>query len=188
MRRGVLAAAVMLLLASPACAASLPTSPAAPGDDFPGAVPIAVTWPSDWLEAIPGESVDGIAGAVVDLRLEYQDDTWTWRVTSLDPGMDLFGEQVTEPRRGLEALLDAETGALLRQQQVELREDQIADTRMGAAGAARLSGEEYPSPRIIALTLTSDAGAPVWRATMYDTETGETSVQVLDASDSAIEP
>jgi len=154
------------------CAAPFPDSPSEAAANFPaGGIPTQVLWPSDWLEGIAGES-EAIGGRIVGLGLEYRDDTWVWRVTSTDPEMDWTGEQVADPLRGREALLDAETLTPLQQRHVSLPESAAVHIDVGTAEAARLSGEIYPDPRLIALELTEESGEPHWEATMMRMETG----------------
>jgi hypothetical protein len=116
--------------------------------------------------------------------LEFVDGNWVWRVRSLDPGHDVFGEQVTDPKRGREALIDASTLALITHHAVELSEAELAEPEVSYYDAAQLSGEQYPSPRLIELSRDMDAGRPVWRITTYDTETGIQSVSTVGAAQS----
>jgi hypothetical protein len=46
--------------------------------------------------------------------------------------------------------------------------------------AARLSGEQWPSPLIIEMARVEESGSPAWRITTCDTETNEQSVMTLD--------
>lgn len=171
--------AVVLMLA--ACGASFPEAPQAVGEDYPSeGVPESVAWPSDWLEGFVGES-NSPPGPIVGLRLEYVEDQWVWRVRSLDPGRDAFGESVTQPDRGQEALYDAGTLARLDTRSVTLTEAELADIRVSAYDAAQLSGEVYPSPRLIELQRVVADGNPTWRITTYDTETGAQSVLTVGA-------
>jgi hypothetical protein len=117
----------------------------------------------------------------VGLRLEYVEGQWAWRVRSLDPGRDIWGESVTEPDRGQEALYDASTLARLQEHHVTLTDAELAALDVGAYGAAQLSGEVYPSPRLIELERVVEDGRPAWRVTTYDTETGVQSVVTLEA-------
>lgn len=164
------------------CGASFPEVPDSVGEEYPtSGVPVSVAWPSDWLEGLFGES-NSPPGPVVGLRLEYVDDQWVWRVRSLDPGRDAWGESVTEPDRGQEALYDASSLAVLQKRQVTLTEAELADLGVSAYAAAQLSGEVYPSPRLIELALIMQDGRPTWRITTYDTETGLQSEVTVDAS------
>lgn len=194
MRRAAMArrSGVVLILTAvaslTACSwSTFPASPETVGADFPeGGIPTAVTWPSDWLDAVIGEPNDGISGEIVDLRLEYHSGAWMWRVTSLDPGRDWLDEMVTEPDRGLESILDATDLSSTQQHHVTLSEDQLADVDVGAYEAARLSGEEYPSPRLVAMELTSVDGLPTWRVTIREQEDGEFSTLEIDAMDGTV--
>lgn len=115
------------------------------------------------------------------LRLEYVADRWVWRVRSLDPGRDIWGDSITEPDRGWEAFYDASTFARLQEHHVTLTDAELADLGVGAYGAAQLSGEVYPSPRLIELKRVAEDGRPTWRITTYDTETGVQSEVTLEA-------
>ncbi|MER7796400.1 hypothetical protein [Microbacterium sp. NPDC096154] len=166
-------------LAVTACGARFPELPEAVGEDFPdGAIHTAVAWPSDWLEGLAGES-EAVGGQIVGLRLEFVDDTWMWRLRSRDPGYDLFGESITEPDRGREALVDAATHEVVAQRHVELTEAELTPGRIAALTAARLSGERYPSPRIVAMESIVEDDGPAWRITLRDTETGAQSLTTV---------
>lgn len=170
---------VGLMLAG--CGASIPDGPDSVGENYPiGGIPVSVAWPSDWLEGFVGEP-NSPPGPIVGLRLEYVEDQWVWRVRSLDPGRDIWGESVTEPDRGQEALYDASTLALVQEHHVTLTDAELADMGVGAYGAAQLSGEVYPSPRLIELERVLEDGRPAWRITTYDTETGVQSEVTLEA-------
>jgi hypothetical protein len=178
---GVTVGAGTLCLAG--CVAALPSPPPDVGADYPeSGIPTEVAWPSDWLEGIAGES-NSPAGPIVGLRLEYIEDQWMWRVRSPDPGRDIWGESVTEPDRGQEALYDASTLARVREQHVTLTDRELAELSISAYDAAQLSGEVYPSPRLIELERVEKDGRPAWRITTYDTETGAQSVVTLGAED-----
>ncbi|PZT86208.1 MULTISPECIES: hypothetical protein [unclassified Microbacterium] len=162
--------------------ASFPDAPDSVGEEYPtSGVPVSVAWPSDWLEGFFGEA-NSPPGPLVGLRLEYVDDQWVWRVRSLDPGRDEWGESVTEPDRGQEALYDASTLAVKQKRHVTLTEAELADLGVSAYAAAQLSGEVYPSPRLIELALIMQDGRPAWRITTYDTETGLQSEVTVDAN------
>lgn len=164
-----------------ACTASFPSPPTGVGDEYPdGGVPVSVAWPSDWLEGFVGEP-NSPPGPIVGLRLEYVEDEWVWRVRSLDPGRDIWGESITEPDRGQEALYDASTLALVQKHHVMLTEAELAQASVGAYDAAQLSGEVYPGPRLIELERVVEDGRPAWTVTTYDTETGVQSVVTLEA-------
>lgn len=196
MRRMTRKLAIATLLATAlltaGCEAPFPEAPASVGEQYPsGGVPLDVAWPSDWLEGFVAEP-NSPPGPIVGLRLEYTAQRWVWRVRSLDPGRDVFGDSVTEPERGWEALYDASTLAVVREQQVTLTAAELegADEpgRISAAGAARQSGERYPSPRLIELARVEADEGSVWRVTMYDTETGMQSTVVLDSDRRESEP
>lgn len=164
-----------------ACTAFFPSPPTVVGEDYPdGGVPVGVAWPSDWLEGFVGEP-NSPPGPIVGLRLEYVEDQWVWRVRSVDPGRDIWGESVTEPDRGQEALYDASTLALVQKHHVTLTEAELAELSVGAHDAAQLSGEVYPGPRLIELERVMEDGRPAWTVTTYDTETGAQSVVTLEA-------
>lgn len=170
-------------LAISGCSASLPQAPHAVGDDFPsGGIPSSVAWPSDWLESVPGESF-GFGWPIVGLRLEHVDERWVWRVRATEQDRDLFGEDVRDSVHGVESIIDAATLDVIAQQDVELTEAESAPDGVGVYWAAQLSGEEYPTPRIIELERVIEDGAAVWRITTYDTGTGTQSEKKVDAAD-----
>lgn len=173
----LLGSAVLLaaLLGLTACAPPFPEPPDTIGADYPGAIPVSVAWPSDWLEGVPGES-HAAGWPIVGLQLEHVNGRWVWRVRNPDPGRDIFGESITDPDRAREALIDASTLTLVDERHVVLTEAELAGVEMGAYEAAQLSGEVYPSPRLIGLTQKSEDGRTVWEITTYDTETGVVSV------------
>ena len=176
---GVIVVAGALVLSG--CAPAFPSPPTGVGEDYPDSgIPTGVAWPSDWLEGFVGEP-NSPPGPIVGLRLEYVEGQWAWRVRSLDPGRDIWGESVTEPDRGQEALYDASTLARLQEHHVTLTDAELAELDVGAYGAAQLSGEVYPSPRLIELERIVEDGRPAWRITTYDTETGVQSVVTLEA-------
>lgn len=182
------AAVLAALLPLAGCSVSFPDPPATVGDDFPAyGIPTQVTWPSDRIGGLSSTGGTG-DGAIVGLRLEYLHDRWVWRVTSGDPGRDWLDERVVDPSRGKEAIVDATDHELLQHRRIELSEAQLARVEVGADQAARLSGEVYPSPRLIELELVSASGGPAWRAVLYDTETGEQTVLMIDAMGSGVEP
>ena len=164
-----------------ACGTPLREPPGTVGDDYPAyGVPLDVSWPSDWLSGY-GSEAGAVGAPIVGLRLEYVDDRWVWRVRTIDPGRDLFGEQVTEPDRGSEAFIDASTREVLKHHFVELTDAELAEVELSAYDAAQLSGEAYPSPRLVELTRQLENGRPVWVVTTLDTENGTFSVLTLDA-------
>lgn len=181
--RRMTASAFLLIaaLTTAACAGSFPESPDTIGADYPSdGIPTSVAWPSDWLEGFVGES-DAVGGSIVGLRLDYIDDTWMWRVRSMDPGVDGFVEQVADQTRGREALIDASTLKLVKQHEVELTEAEQSDVKVSYYDAAQLSGETYPSPRVVGLERTLKDGHSAWTITTCDTSTGRISVAVVDA-------
>ncbi|NLA10034.1 MAG: hypothetical protein GX871_07520, partial [Microbacteriaceae bacterium] len=110
--------ATALVLAG--CATPFPEPPGAVGQEYPSdGVPLSVAWPSDWLEGFVAEP-NSPPGPIVGLRLEHVEARWVWRVRSVDPGRDAFGESVTDPDRGWEALYDASTLTVLREHEVRL--------------------------------------------------------------------
>jgi hypothetical protein len=164
-----------------ACDSAFPTPPPAAGEGYPdGGIPTDVAWPSDWLEGFAGEA-NSPAGPIVGLRLEHHADKWVWRVRSLDPGRDIWGESVTDPERGEEALYDATTLARLQEHHVTLAEAELADISISAYDAAQRSGEVYPSPRLIELERVVKDGIPTWRVTTYDAGSGVQSEMILEA-------
>lgn len=180
--RGLAGASILAgIVGLTSCGASVPDAPDAVGDDYPGGgIPSSVAWPSDWLESIPGESY-GFGWPIVGLRLEYVDDQWVWRVRSAEAEKDLFGDVVSDSDHGLESLIDAATLDVIVQHDVELTEAELAADGVGVYWAAQLSGETYPSPRIVELERDIEGGVSVWRITTYDTETGVQSVKTVDS-------
>ena len=165
-----------------ACSASFPGSPPSIGADYPNSgIPTSVAWPSDWLEGFVGES-DAVGGPIVGLRLEYVEDTWMWRIRSLDRGANILGERTKESPRGREALVEARTLELVNQREVELSETELAELSVSYYEAAQLSGETYPSPRLVGLERATGDNRPAWKITTYDTETGAVSVTSVHAS------
>lgn len=165
-----------------AACSSFPESASSIGADYPSSgIPTSVAWPSDWLEGFNGES-DAVGGPIVGLRLEYVEDTWVWRVRSLDSGVDFLGQRPRESSRGREALVDASTLKLVKHHEVELSEAELAELRVGPYTAAQLSGETYPSPRLVGLELVLVDNHPTWKITTYDTETGAISITSINAS------
>lgn len=143
--------------------------------DYPSAgIPTEVKWPSDWLKGFTSE---GVRGEIVSLDLDYEQGQWIWEVTSRDPGTDN-----ANPGRGLEADLAADTLKVLQHREVQLDTDEQAQVKIGAAEAARLSGEKSPDVRLIELSLDEDRGAPVWEATVLDTGSGAETDLTIDAN------
>ena len=171
--------AAVLLAAAAACTAcsSVPPAPAALGDDFPGSCkPPELTWPTDFLEALPSEG--GVGGNVVGLRLEYIDDKWVWRIRAATDRYDHFGERVDDPSAGQESLLDVRTLEVLTKHDVELTEAEQG-AKINALDAAMQSGETWPSPLIIEMTRITEDGSSVWQVTTCDTATNEQSVMIV---------
>jgi hypothetical protein len=162
------------------CSAAVAPPPEAVGDDYPGTcLPPELSWPSDFLESLPGESA-AVGGSIVGLRLEYVDAEWVWRIRSVDTREDAFGERVEDPSFGKESLVDVRTLEPLSTQQTELTEAEQQLTGSGAYGAAQAAGEQWPSPLIIEMARVMDAGTPRWQITTCDTATNEQSVMTVD--------
>ncbi|MGV2900798.1 hypothetical protein ACNPM4_03890 [Microbacterium sp. AGC62] len=179
LRASALALAGMLACAG-CSAAAVPSPPEAVGDDFPGTcLPSEVSWPSDFLESLPGES-EAIGGAIVGLRLEWLDDDFAWRLRSADTRKDTCGERVDDPSFGRESLVDVRTLEVLSTGETELTEAEQQLNGSSAYTAAQLSGEEYPSPLIVEMARVMDDGAPVWQLTTCDTATNELTVTTLN--------
>lgn len=150
-------------------------------DDYPkDGIPTSVLWASDWLEGFRGES-EGSRGTIVAIDLDYERGEWVWEVTSRDPG---DGKEF--PTRGFEAKLAADTLEVLSDREVQLDADDLAETKLGIAEAARISGEKSPSPRLIELSLDEERGVPVWEATIVDTETRAETDLTIDANSGEI--
>lgn len=178
LRLSVGASIVAAAVALTACS-TVPDAPSAVGEGYPGTcMPAEFSWPTDFLESLPGES-SAVGGSIVGLRLEYIDSRWIWRLRSVDTEHDVFGEPADDPSIGKESIVDVRTLEVLASHQVELAE---AEQQMGGRGAyeaAQLSGEVWPSPLIIEMTRVIEGEAPVWRITTCDTGTNEHSVMVL---------
>jgi len=172
----------IVLAASLFCSgcSTVPDPPDVVGEDYPGTcMPPEFTWPTDFLESLPGESA-AISGSIVGLRLEYVGSEWVWRVRSVAARDNLLGERVDDPSFGRESLADVRTLEILETHDVTLTEAEQRVTGMGAYDAAHLSGEKWPSPLIIEMARVMDGGASVWRITTCDTETDEHSVVTLN--------
>lgn len=179
-KRPFLSAAVtaVALIGCSGCA-TVPPAPAAVGENYPGTcMPAELSWPTDFLESLPGES-DAVGGNIVGLRLEYLDSRWVWRLRSTDSRHDLFGEQRSDPSYGKESIVDVRTLDTIASHQVELTEAEQQPSGIGILSAAEESGETWPSPLIIEVTRTVQGGEPQWRITTCNTETNEHSVQVV---------
>lgn len=167
------------VLACAGCSAAMPSPPAAVGDGFPGTcLPSEVSWPSDFLESLPGES-EAIDGTIVGLRLEWVDSDFVWRLRSADTRVDMFGERVDDPAFGRESLVDVRTLEVITTGETELTEAEQQMNGSSAYSAAQLSGEEYPSPLIVEMARVMEDGSPAWRLTMCDTATNEMTVTTL---------
>lgn len=167
------------VLACAGCSAAMPSPPAAVGDGFPGTcLPSEVSWPSDFLESLPGES-EAIGGTIVGLRLEWVDSDFGWRLRSADTRVDMFGERVDDPAFGRESLVDVRTLEVITTGETELTEAEQQMNGSSAYSAAQLSGEEYPSPLIVEMARVMEDGSPAWRLTMCDTATNEMTVTTL---------
>ena len=171
----------MILAIAMSCAgcSTVPNPPDAVGDDYPGTcMPPELSWPTDFLESLPGEST-AVGATIVGLRLEYVDDQWVWRLRSVATRHDVFGERVEDPSSGKESLVDVRTLEPLATQDVTLTDAETQPAGIGAYEAANLSGEEWPSPLIIEMARVMEGGAPVWRITTCNTETNEQTVTTL---------
>ena len=167
------------VLACAGCSAAMPSPPAAVGDGFPGTcLPSEVSWPSDFLESLPGES-EAIGGTIVGLRLEWVDSDFVWRLRSADTRVDMFGERVDDPAFGRESPVDVRTLEVITTGETELTEAEQQMNGSSAYSAAQLSGEEYPSPLIVEMARVMEDGSPAWRLTMCDTATNEMTVTTL---------
>lgn len=167
------------VLACAGCSAAMPSPPAAVGDGFPGTcLPSELSWPSDFLESLPGES-EAIGGTIVGLRLEWVDSDFVWRLRSADTRVDMFGERVDDPAFGRESLVDVRTLEVITTGETELTEAEQQMNGSSAYSAAQLSGEEYPSPLIVEMARVMEDGSPAWRLTMCDTATNEMTVTTL---------
>ena len=159
---------------------TVPVPPDAVGDDYPGTcMPPEFSWPTDFLDSLPGES-SAVGGSIVGLRLEYVNSDWVWRLRSVDTKSDMFGEQRDDPSFGKESLVDVRTMETLATHQVELTEAEQQVLGVGAYEAAQLSGEQWPSPLIIELARVIEGDAAVWRITTCNTATNEQSVLTVN--------
>lgn len=165
------AAAVAMTACSP-----VPDAPRVVGENFPGTcMPAELSWPTDFLESLPGES-SAVGGSVVGLRLEYTDERWTWRLRSADTRNDAFGESVDDPSAGRESIVDVRTLEVLASHEVELTEAEQRTDGTGAYEAAQDSGETWPSPLIVEMARVTQGDESGWRITLCDAETNELSV------------
>ncbi len=179
-RRLLLAAVslVAVVMCAGCSAASVPQPPAAVGENYPGTcLPAELSWPSDFIESLPGES-PAVAGRIVGLRLEYVDSGWVWRLRSEASRTDAFGEQVDDASFGRESIVDVRTLQVIASHDTELTE---AEQQVGtdAYDVVQQSGEQWPSPLVIELARVVEDGQSVWRVTTCDTETSEHVVQTM---------
>lgn len=159
--------------------ATVPAAPATVGENYPGTcMPAELSWPTDFLESLPGES-DAVGGSIVGLRLEYIDSRWVWRLRSADTRYDVLGEQKDDPSYGRESIVDVRTLETLASNEVELTEAEQQPSGSGILDAAQRSGEGWPSPLIIEMARAMEGGESKWRITTCDTETNEHSVKIL---------
>lgn len=159
---------------------TVPDPPAAVGEDYPGTcMPAELSWPTDFLDALPGES-PAVGGTIVGLRLEYVDSAWVWRLRSVDTKEDAFGERVDDPSHGKESIVDVRTLRVVASHEAELTEAEQRMPGTSAFAAAQLSGEQWPSPLIIEMARIMEDGMPVWRITTCDTATNEHSVMTVN--------
>ncbi|WP_440312057.1 PepSY domain-containing protein [Leucobacter chromiireducens] len=159
------------------------TSPSASGphgdNDFPATgIPTEVRWATDWLEGFASEG-NGVRGEIVAIDLDFENDEWIWEVTSRFPS---GGPTNTTPERGYEAELAADSLTELRSREVTLDSEEQEHPKIGIAEAARISGDTYPSPRLISLSLERDRGSLVWEATLLDSETLAETELAIDAT------
>ena len=159
---------------------TVPDPPATVGENYPGTcMPAEFSWPTDFLDALPGES-PAVGGTIVGLRLEYVDSAWVWRLRSVDTKQDGFGERVDDPSYGKESIVDVRTMQVVASHEAELTEAEQRMLGTSAFAAAQLSGEQWPSPLIIEMARVMEDGTPTWRITTCDTATNEHSVMTVD--------
>lgn len=159
------------------------TSPSASGphgdSDFPATgIPTEVRWATDWLEGFASEG-NGVRGEIVAIDLDFENGEWIWEVTSRFPS---GGPTNTTPERGYEAELAADSLTELRSREVRLDSEEQGRPKISIAEAARISGDTYPSPRLISLSLDRDQGSLVWEATLLDSETLAETELAIDAT------
>lgn len=161
------------------CTAS-PPAPSTVGANWPSTgVPIAVRWPSDWIDSLSGES-EAVGGPIVGLRLKYAAQHWVWRIRSADPGRtDFLGESKPEATSGVEALIDATDLSLERRHEVTLTKAEATEADTSYYDAVQASGEEWPGPRLVELKRVVDNHRSTWRVTTYDTEDGDLITRTL---------
>lgn len=172
-----------LLLAatlSTAACSTVPSPPDVVGEDYPGTcMPGELSWPTDFLESLPGES-PAVGGTIVGLRLEYIDSRWLWRLRSMDTKHDVLGQRVDDLSYGRESLVDVRTLETITTHNVELTDAEQQMQGTSATAAAQLSGEQWPTPLIIELARVIEDDSAVWRITTCDTATNEHSVATVN--------
>ncbi|MGU3643347.1 hypothetical protein ACLBXX_00145 [Microbacterium sp. C23T] len=179
-RRLYVGAMILVATAIVAGCSTVPDPPGAVGENYPGTcMPAEFSWPTDFLDALPGES-PAVGGTIVGLRLEYVDSAWVWRLRSVDTKQDGFGERVDDPSYGKESIVDVRTMRLIASHETELTEAEQRMLGTSAVAAAQLSGEQWPSPLIIEMARVMEDGTPTWRITTCDTATNEHSVMTVD--------
>lgn len=151
---------------------TMPDPPSSVGENYPGTcMPGELSWPTDFLESLPGESA-AVGGAIVGLRLEYIDSQWVWRLRSAGTRYDGFGERVADAASGRESLVTARTLETIATRDTELTQAEQETGGTGALAAAQRSGEQWPSPLIVEMARVMENGRALWRVTTCDTETG----------------
>lgn len=159
--------------------ASFPSAPGAVGDGYPGTcMPPELSWPTDFLESLPGES-SAVGGEIVGLRLEYLESRWVWRLRSADTKLDAFGERVDDPSFGRESLVDVRTLEPISTREVALTQAEQGSPSLAALEAAQRSGEQWPSPLIIEMARVIDGDQAAWQVTTCDPESNQHSVTTL---------
>ncbi|MFB8146320.1 hypothetical protein ACFC1W_06215 [Microbacterium sp. NPDC056003] len=158
---------------------SFPSPPGSVRDDYPGTcVPGELSWPTDFLESLAGES-SAVGGEIVGLRLEYLESRWVWRLRNADTKLDAFGERVDEPGFGRESLIDVRTLEPIATHEVTLTQAEQGTPALAALEAAQQSGEQWPSPLIIEMTRVLDGDQAAWQITTCDTESNQHTVMTL---------
>lgn len=177
-RVGAIGVILTTLVAGSGCSA-VPAAPASVGAHYPGTcMPAELSWPTDFLESLPGES-PGVAGSIVGLRLEYIDAEWVWRLRTTSTPVDFFGEPTDDSSRGRESILHVRTLETLASHDVELSAAEREASTSSAYDAAQRSGEQWPSPLIIEMARVLDGDDPAWRMTTCDTATSEHTVMIV---------
>lgn len=178
--RVVMSVVILAAALTVAGCSTVPDPPAAVGENYPGTcMPAEFSWPTDFLDALPGES-PAVGGTIVGLRLEYVDSEWVWRLRSVDTKEDGFGERVDDPSYGKESIVDVRTMRVIASHETELTEAEQRMLGTSAFAAAQLSGEQWPSPLIIEMARVMEDGTPAWRITTCDTATNAHSVMTVN--------